>query len=160
MIELLKEKSSAVRKWSECLKPEDSDFIQPAARIKNIITPKEVRKDLNLPELFYHHNIKQITYLDLYPGCFVQSHNHSEMSYFYEENGEMMFVEYDGIPYKTTHFVLETNPLAYFVMGDKRHTWEIDKMEELDVIYQNHYADNPGNTSIKFLYVDYYESSD
>ena len=158
MIELFQKESFAIKKWCECLKPEDSDFIQPMARIKNIITPKEVREDLNLPELFYHSNIKQIIYLDLYPGCFVYSHNHLEMSYFYVENGQMMFVKYDGIPYKTTHFVLETNPLAYFVMGDERHTWEIDKMEEIDVIYQNHYADNPGETHIRFLYVDYYVS--
>jgi hypothetical protein len=156
VIEIFKKESFAIRRWSKCLKSEDSDFLQPGARIKNIITPKEAREDLNLPKLFYHSNIKQVTYLNLYPGCFVESHNHLEMSFFYKKNGETIFVKYDGIPYKTTHFVLETNPLAYFVIGNTKHTWEKDKMEEIDVIHENHYAHNPGKTHIRFLYVDYY----
>ena len=156
MIELFQKESDAILEWSDCLVDEDSDMLQPGARIKNLITPKEVREDLNLPELFYHPKIKQVIYLNLYPGCFVESHNHLEMSYFHIKDGQMTFYGYDGVPYKTTHLVLETNSQAYFMMGDEKHTWEKGKMEELDVIHQNHYAENPGDTHIRFLYVDYY----
>jgi len=155
MLEYFIKNLDFIKEWCNTLQHEDTDVIQPFSRIKSIKTPKET--SLILPDVLNHSSIRGLALFELYPGCYVYPHNHKESSYAYIEDSQMIHVPWDGIPYKTTHIVLETNPDAYFIMENKKHTWNINHIEELDVINKIHWAENPGNTNIKFLYIDYYD---
>jgi len=158
MIEELVKHSEEIKLWAASLLPEDSDISQPGATIKNLKTPVSVREDLNPPQLFFDSRIRHITYITLLPNSYVEMHNHENASYVLVEDGNYYLVPWDGIEYKTTHLVLETNDEAYFVFGDTRYTWVENKFEILDALHTFHYAENPASTPIRFLYFDYYEN--
>ena len=145
-----------IKEWCSTLIDEETDIIQPSARIKIIKTPRKT--SYGLPEVLNKSWIRGLALFELLPGCYVYPHKHEDSSYTYIEDGEMIHVPWDGVEYKTTHVVLETNPEAYFMMEDVKHKWTQNVVEELDVIHQTHWAENPGITSIRFLYVDYYDS--
>jgi len=155
MVEYFIQNFDVIKAWCNTLKPEDTDIVYEYSRIKSIKTPKQTSN--YIPTVLNKSWIRGLALFELFSGCYVYPHNHKESSYAYIENGEMIHVSWDGVPYKTTHFVLETNIDAYFMMGNKKHTWEVGVFEELDVIHNTHWAINSGNTPIKFLYIDYYE---
>lgn len=154
-IEDIKNNEDQIRNWSNCLSTEDSDMFQDAAIIKPLKNPVFSRQDLLTLELFHQERIRQITYINLFPGCEVLEHTHKYASYFTMENGNPTFYPAER-EYKTTHFVLETNEEAYFIFGNTKYFWKIGTYEELDVINTPHYANNLGKTHIRFLYFDYY----
>jgi len=156
MIDYFIKNSEEILEWCNNLLPETNDVLQPLARIKPIKTPHEIK--YKIPPVLNKSFIRGLALFELYPGCYVYPHNHKDSSYAYIENGEMIHVPWDGVVYKTTHFVLQTNEDAYFMMGDVKHIWQMGVMEELDVIHKTHWATNPGKTSIRFLYIDYYEN--
>ena len=154
-INYLKINSSAIIEWSKCLHEEETDMFQTGATIKPLLNPIFKREDLLNKELLCLDNVRQITYINLFPGCEVCEHTHEYASYFVMENKQPIYFPAET-NYKTTHFVLESNPNAYFVFDDKIYTWERGKFDELEVIYTPHYAVNPGPTNVRLLYFDYY----
>ena len=154
-IEELKSRQDQIIKWSACLQPETTDMFQDAATIKPLKNPLFYRDDLLTLDFFLDDRIRQITYINLFPGCEVLEHTHRDASYFIMENESPIFYPADR-EYKTTHLVLETNDKAYFVFGNKIYKWRMDHYDELEVINTPHYAINPGNTHVRFLYFDYY----
>ena len=159
MLEYFSENLESIKKWCNTLQHEKTDVLPPLApplsRVKTIKNPVET--SYALPQVLDKDSIRSLALFELYPGCYVSSHNHRDSSYVYVKNNKVINVPWDGIPYKTTHIVLETNPDAYFVVGHEKHRWDLNTVIEFDVLHKDHWAENPGNTKIKFLYIDYYD---
>ena len=164
-INALRKHSSEIKSWASGLQIEDTDMFQPyddpQSAVKVIKTPITLIDDPNLPSFFLEDRIRTVLSMVLYPGCNVIRHNHMDMSFivynpYSPTNYDNIPFDETDQPYQTTHLVLETNPDAWFMFGDKKYTWQHDKYDILDVLNMDHEACNGGKTNVRFLYFDFY----
>ena len=163
-IDKLKQSSSEIESWYKgSIFDEDTDYILQSSRfkilsLKNIKNPSVQRKDLLTLDIFNDSQIRTIVYIQFYPHSEVGVHNHKNNSHFTYENGIYRDHRPNGIEeYKTTHFTFETNPHAHMTYQGEKILWEKNVFNVYDVINNDHGAINNGDTSIKFLYIDFNE---
>jgi hypothetical protein len=150
-----------INKWyEEKIFVEENDFIlkdlgKDVLRIKLIRNPDFSREDLLTIDILKDPQIRTVVLFEFFAHTEVGIHNHKDTSYMATTH-EMQPV--DNIEYKSTHFTFETNPYAYMVYKDQKIKWEKNIFNEYELVKNNHSAINEGNTSVKFLYFDYYDS--
>jgi hypothetical protein len=163
IIQKLRDNKKEINDWFYShIRDEDSDYITvenqyTTLRQKNIKNPDYLREDLLTIEVLKDSRIRTIVCIEFYPHTIVSIHNHDQISHFTFVDGVLKFHPVTkNIFYKTTHFTFETNLLAYMTYMGRKIMWEKDVFNEYDLLNEYHSAVNKGDTSVKFLYLDYY----
>jgi hypothetical protein len=162
-IKKIKDNKKEIYEWySKNIKNEDNDFIMrnqsqdAIVRIKIIKTPESRRDDLLTIDILNDSQIKTVTFFELFPHQHVPIHNHRDVSYMTPDYKTRMFNDNDR-KYKSTHITFETNVDAYMTYLGEDIRWEKDIFNEYNLLDNMHSGTNSGDTSVKFLYIDYFD---